>query len=34
LPHSKRDASMSDDQMPTDSKLTTSKRRWAAEGKF
>ncbi|KEA04082.1 sulfite oxidase-like oxidoreductase [Agrobacterium rhizogenes] len=25
---------MSDDQMPTDSKLTTSKRRWAAEGKF
>ncbi|QND48762.1 sulfite oxidase-like oxidoreductase [Rhizobium lusitanum] len=25
---------MSDDQIPTDSKLTTSKRRWAAEGKF
>ncbi len=25
---------MSDDQIPEDSKLTTSKRRWAAEGKF
>ena len=25
---------MSDDQIPADSKLTTSKRRWAAEGKF
>ena len=25
---------MSDDQIPKDSKLTTSKRRWAAEGKF
>ena len=25
---------MSDDQIPNDSKLTTSKRRWAAEGKF
>jgi len=25
---------MSDDQTPTDSKLTSSKRRWAAEGKF
>lgn len=25
---------MSDDAIPTDSKLTTSKRRWAAEGKF
>ncbi|MBB3392041.1 DMSO/TMAO reductase YedYZ molybdopterin-dependent catalytic subunit [Rhizobium sp. BK275] len=25
---------MSDDQIPDDSKLTTSKRRWAAEGKF
>ncbi|MGO6906385.1 sulfite oxidase-like oxidoreductase, partial [Rhizobium ruizarguesonis] len=25
---------MSDDQAPTDSKLTTSKRRWATEGKF
>ena len=25
---------MSDDQIPVDSKLTTSKRRWAAEGKF
>ncbi len=25
---------MSDDQTPADSKLTTSKRRWAAEGKF
>jgi DMSO/TMAO reductase YedYZ molybdopterin-dependent catalytic subunit len=25
---------MSDDQFPSDSKLTTSKRRWAAEGKF
>ncbi len=25
---------MSDDQPPADSKLTSSKRRWAAEGKF
>lgn len=25
---------MSDDQTPADNKLTTSKRRWAAEGKF
>ena len=25
---------MSDDQIPEDSKLTTSKRRWAVEGKF
>lgn len=25
---------MSDDHIPADSKLTTSKRRWAAEGKF
>jgi DMSO/TMAO reductase YedYZ molybdopterin-dependent catalytic subunit len=25
---------MSDDQLPADSKLTSSKRRWAAEGKF
>jgi DMSO/TMAO reductase YedYZ molybdopterin-dependent catalytic subunit len=25
---------MSDDQIPADSKLTTSKRRWASEGKF
>ena len=25
---------MSEDQIPSDSKLTTSKRRWAAEGKF
>ena len=25
---------MSDEQIPSDSKLTTSKRRWAAEGKF
>jgi DMSO/TMAO reductase YedYZ molybdopterin-dependent catalytic subunit len=30
----KEEQAMSDDETPHDSKLTTSKRRWAAEGKF
>jgi DMSO/TMAO reductase YedYZ molybdopterin-dependent catalytic subunit len=30
----RKETAMSDDQIPEDSKLTTSKRRWAAEGKF
>jgi DMSO/TMAO reductase YedYZ molybdopterin-dependent catalytic subunit len=30
----RKETGMSNDQIPEDSKLTTSKRRWAAEGKF
>jgi DMSO/TMAO reductase YedYZ molybdopterin-dependent catalytic subunit len=30
----RQETAMSDEQIPEDSKLTTSKRRWAAEGKF